>query len=529
MRESTRRHFREVESLPEPTPDAARPGRLSVIVLASGSEGNCLLVHYQGHTLMVDAGISPPQARERARAVGFSLDKLEAVLLTHWHKDHCAFVTDFCREFGAPLVCSSATHKGLAVQPGRHRMAKPGEALDVGEEFTVHSIRVPHEEGSLAFQIRAGEKTLLVAHDLGSAPSAVLAAARASNVLCIEANYDQGMLVACQMPDHPHERIASEDRGHLANTATAEVVSHVDPARIQAICALHVSKSHNTPVEAERAIRSGIPEGARPQVFVASQDDPVLIEVNGYEPRPELALTDRARTLDRAVDALVYEQKVANEESQKRWIRFGAYLLEMQRLFEDKEPGEKLLGYDFYTEWHDAKARDLGVSPRMAWYCLRAEKVLVPLIGREQAESLTMGSSDILAKYVEEKHDMPAELLQLGKDKPAREVKIEVFKLLYPGKTGHFDGPEEQWNIAVKRDHLTDLKRKLEVAKGFVEPITGHDGKVYEASDAEVIEFALEEFIQQHQSEVKVHILQPINGNQLQTVHVPEAPIIDLD
>ena len=49
MRESTKAHFRQVESLPEPQPDAAPTGKVRVIVLASGSKGNAILIAYGHH------------------------------------------------------------------------------------------------------------------------------------------------------------------------------------------------------------------------------------------------------------------------------------------------------------------------------------------------------------------------------------------------------------------------------------------------------------------------------------------------
>ena len=63
------------------------------------------------------------------------------------------------------------------------------------------------------------------------------------------------------------------------------------------------------------------------------------------------------------------------------------------------------------------------------------------------------------------------------------------------------------------------IRRKLDVARGFVDPA---------ASDAEVVEFALEEFIQSHQEALKAEAkAERIAGEDF--TPMPPAPDFDLD
>lgn len=489
MRDSTKRHFREVDALPEPAPVVSKPGKVTIAVLASGSKGNCLVVSHAGHSVMVDAGITPSEAARRARSIGFQLTQLDAVLVTHWHKDHTLHVNDMCREFRCPMASSKATAIGMESQPAKMLRAVPGEALEVGE-FVVHPIKVDHEEGSLAYHLHVGGKNILVAHDLAQPNSTLLAAARAADALLIEANYDAGLLATCTDPNHAaslHARVASQDRGHLANLSCSEVVSHVDPEKIQVVCALHISSSHNTPVLAEEAIRAGLPPGARPAIYTARQDSALLLEVNGGPEKIELPLIDQFRRLDRKVDAIIHEQKVADAETAERRVVMGEHLAAMRELFAEKEPDEKLDGFEFFDHWKASKAQAYGVSERtMNYYLLDAETV-VPIIGREEAIKLPLGTISELGKLAKAKGEIPAATLQFAKEHGPAEVKAHVASILYPGKTGHFDGPEDFLSVKAGKAQIAVIRTKLDVARGYA------DNK---ASDADLIEWALEEFIQ---------------------------------
>ena len=494
MRASTARHFRQVESLPEPTPETPRPGKVQVIVLASGSKGNCLLVVSGASVVMVDCGITPDEAARRSRAVGYHLTRLDALLVTHWHKDHVKHASDICRAFNCPLISSSATLLGMETQPAKHRRAQPGEAIEI-DPFTVHPIKIEHEEGSIAYHIHVAGKDILVAHDLGAPNSTLLAAARAADCLCIEANHDVGLLESCTNASHTaelHSRVLSTDRGHLSNVQCSEVVGCVDPAKIQAICLLHLSSSHNTEQYAEGCIRAAIPTGASPQVYVARQDSAVLMEVNGGPAKIELPLIDQFRRLDRQVDAVINEQKRADAETAERRVVMGEHLAAMRELFEQKEPGEKLDGFEFFDAWKVSKAQAYGVSERtMNYYLLDAETV-VPIIGRETAISLPLGTVSELGKLAKAKGHIPPATLQFAKEHTQAEVKAHVASILYPGRTGHFDGAEDFLSITAGKEKVAFLRKQIDEARVFV-------GK--EAPDHEVVEYALHHFIEYSRDE----------------------------
>jgi hypothetical protein len=176
----------------------------------------------------------------------------------------------------------------------------------------------------------------------------------------------------------------------------------------------------------------------------------------------------------------------------------GEHLAAMRELFEQKEPEKRLDGFQYFDAWKESKAATYGVSKRTLEYYLLDTETVVPIIGREAAIALPLGTMAELGKLAKVKGTITDETLQFAQEHSAREVKAHVAAILYPGKTGHFDGPEDFITITSKKAQVSHLRRQLDVARQFVEPIVDAKGKVYPVGDADLIEFALEEFIQTH-------------------------------
>ncbi len=87
---------------------------LTVHTLASGSEGNCLLLSGGGVHLLVDAGISARRITASLRELGLSPQDVTAVLLTHEHTDHTAGLATLTKQYRLPLYASDGTAAALA-------------------------------------------------------------------------------------------------------------------------------------------------------------------------------------------------------------------------------------------------------------------------------------------------------------------------------------------------------------------------------------------------------------------------------
>jgi phosphoribosyl 1,2-cyclic phosphodiesterase len=57
-------------------------------ILGSGSTGNCAYLEAGETRLLIDAGFSARQIRERLAAIGRAPEGLSGILVTHEHGDH---------------------------------------------------------------------------------------------------------------------------------------------------------------------------------------------------------------------------------------------------------------------------------------------------------------------------------------------------------------------------------------------------------------------------------------------------------
>src|SRR5579875_593207 len=80
-------------------------------VLASGSKGNSTLVASSRTRLLVDAGLSCREIFKRMRAMGESVEDLDAILITHEHQDHVQGLAVTARKLGIPVYFTEATHR----------------------------------------------------------------------------------------------------------------------------------------------------------------------------------------------------------------------------------------------------------------------------------------------------------------------------------------------------------------------------------------------------------------------------------
>ncbi len=80
-------------------------------VLASGSKGNSTLVASSRTRLLVDAGMSCREIFKRMRAMGESVEDLDAILITHEHQDHVQGLAVTARKLGIPVYFTEPTHR----------------------------------------------------------------------------------------------------------------------------------------------------------------------------------------------------------------------------------------------------------------------------------------------------------------------------------------------------------------------------------------------------------------------------------
>ena len=81
-------------------------------ILGSGSSGNCAYVETAEARILVDAGFSPRQIRQRLASIGRAPENLTAILITHEHSDHISGLLGIADKFQIPVYCNRGTQDG---------------------------------------------------------------------------------------------------------------------------------------------------------------------------------------------------------------------------------------------------------------------------------------------------------------------------------------------------------------------------------------------------------------------------------
>ncbi|HLX69338.1 MAG TPA: MBL fold metallo-hydrolase [Verrucomicrobiae bacterium] len=84
---------------------------VKLTILGSGSSGNCAYVETDEARILVDAGFSARQIRQRLATIGRSPENLTGILITHEHADHIAGLLALADKLKIPIYCNRATQE----------------------------------------------------------------------------------------------------------------------------------------------------------------------------------------------------------------------------------------------------------------------------------------------------------------------------------------------------------------------------------------------------------------------------------
>lgn len=237
-------------------------------ILGSGSAGNSALLVTENTRVLVDAGFSARKLGTLLGAVGESLEKIDAVFLTHEHGDHCAGIEGL-KKFPKIRVFANA---GTARALQSCLSYKPDwQIFQTGTRFCfrdleVESFSVPHDaQEPVGYRFTSGvegdlfspRRSVAVLTDLGYAPQNVHECIRECDIVAVESNHCPELLKAdTRRPWSTKQRISGR-HGHLSNVAACELLAAVASSRWRRVFLTHLSRDCNSRAAVEQAF-SGI-------------------------------------------------------------------------------------------------------------------------------------------------------------------------------------------------------------------------------------------------------------------------------
>jgi len=252
--------------------------------LASGSKGNCHALSDGERTLLIDAGISLRQIRQRLDTLSLGSGEVEALALTHEHSDHIGALGVILRRTHWAILATRETRRAaekaqdVLIPPERWIELEAGHPLDWAG-WRVLPFALPHDAADpVAFRVEAGPCTCAVVTDLGQATALVADHLRDLDLLVLEANHDVDMLREGDYPPQLKARILSRV-GHLSNAAMADLLARASAPRLRQVVLAHLSESNNHP-DLARFAAEEVLRGSAVELHVAHQREPLALSVS---------------------------------------------------------------------------------------------------------------------------------------------------------------------------------------------------------------------------------------------------------
>jgi phosphoribosyl 1,2-cyclic phosphodiesterase len=262
---------------------------LRVSILASGSSGNITLLETQNTRLLIDAGLGKRETLARLAAIEKDLDRVDGILVTHEHGDHCSGLPQMLGLWKAPLYVTEQTMDALqrALPERLEKRLRGVETIHAGQRFCVgdieiHPFQIPHDAADpIGFTFRTDGVKMVLVTDLGYMPELVKVHLREADCLLLESNHDLDMLKVGPYPWVVKQRVLSRT-GHLSNHAVSEYLADPDGFDAQAryLVLAHLSQENNNPDLARLSAEEAL--GRRPaecafhgELLVAQQGTPL--------------------------------------------------------------------------------------------------------------------------------------------------------------------------------------------------------------------------------------------------------------
>ncbi|MGM0752816.1 MAG: MBL fold metallo-hydrolase [Bacillota bacterium] len=218
-------------------------------VLASGSTGNAIFVETEGHSFLVDAGLSGKQMEGLFSQIDRKIEDLSGILVTHEHSDHIKGIGVLARKYKLPVYANDKTWNAMDGLVGKiDTEQKFSFDMETAKHFgglSIESFGVSHDAAEPMFYIfHQGEKKLVLVTDTGYVSDRMKGIISNADAYVFESNHDVGMLRMCRYPWNIKRRILS-DYGHVSNEDAAIAMSEVMGDRTKGIYLAHLSLDNN--------------------------------------------------------------------------------------------------------------------------------------------------------------------------------------------------------------------------------------------------------------------------------------------
>lgn len=212
---------------------------MKFIILASGSKGNStLVINDKEELILIDAGISYKEIKEKINRYGYDINDINHVLITHEHDDHIKSISCF----------SNAKIYSLKdINVANNYLEKYSQVNING--FDVMAIPLSHDVKCCGYVIKDNKETLVYITDTGYINYKNIKYITNADYYIFESNHNVPMLMETKRPFFIKSRILG-DEGHLSNEVASDTLCDIIGENTKQIYLAHISQEANTKEQA---------------------------------------------------------------------------------------------------------------------------------------------------------------------------------------------------------------------------------------------------------------------------------------
>lgn len=229
---------------------------MEVHVLASGSTGNSTFIKCGTQKFLVDAGISARRIKLALESLGYNIEDIDGIFITHEHTDHVKGLVTLTKKYKLPIFARPKTWSNMKNRESISQSSQKEivNSLLIGD-IKVETFNISHDAiDPVGFNFFYQDIKCTVATDLGFVTDTVKEALDNSDIIVFESNHDPDMLEKGAYPWHLKKRIMS-NRGHLSNIDAAWTLARLNRKAKTHVFLAHLSQENNLPYLAEQTIK----------------------------------------------------------------------------------------------------------------------------------------------------------------------------------------------------------------------------------------------------------------------------------
>lgn len=244
---------------------------MRAIILGSGSKGNSTLLIGKNKKILIDVGFSYPKMLMNLGEYDISPKDIDAVIVTHTHKDHIAGLSTFIKKNNTMVYSNNDMLTELSKIISEDMIKVMDDEYTIGE-FNILAIHTSHDApGSVGFVISDDNSNLVYVTDTGYINKTYLKKLVNKDVYIFESNHDINMLMTGPYPYILKQRVLS-DKGHLSNELSGNYLKEITGDKTKRIILAHLSEINNTPELALDTVKA-ILNNDKIRIETASQNE----------------------------------------------------------------------------------------------------------------------------------------------------------------------------------------------------------------------------------------------------------------